>query len=55
MGGEVNVNTQSAEYIDNRAPLTAGQPEQREYRAQGMVSNNRVGALSPVVNAVTVP
>ena len=32
-----------------------GQPEQREYRAQGMQGNQRIGALSPVVNAVTVP
>lgn len=45
----------TAEYIDARAPLVAGQPEQREYRAQGMESNARVGALSAVVSAVTVP
>lgn len=47
--------SQTAEYIDARAPLTAGQPEQREYRVQGMASNARVGALSAVVSAVTVP
>lgn len=46
---------QVAEFIDQRAPLTAGQPEQREYRAQGMQGNNRVGALSGTVSAVTVP
>lgn len=45
----------TAEYIDGRAPLVAGQPELREYRAQGMEQNARVGALSAVVSAVTVP
>ncbi|MCH8273299.1 MAG: hypothetical protein IH851_00715 [Armatimonadetes bacterium] len=35
--------------------LTAGQPEQREYRVQGMVANQRVGTVSPTVSAVTVP
>jgi hypothetical protein len=45
----------TAEYIDARPPLVAGQPELREYRAQGMEQNARVGALSPVVSAVTVP
>lgn len=44
-----------AEYIDARLPLIAGQPEVREYRVQGMQSNARVGALSAVVSAVTVP
>lgn len=47
--------SQTAEFIDGRSPLTAGQPEQREYRAQGMENNARVGALSAVVSAVTVP
>jgi len=47
--------SQTAEFIDARPPLVAGQPEQREYRAQGMESNARVGALSAVVSAVTVP
>lgn len=42
-------------FIDTRAPLVAGQPEVREYRAQGMRRNNRVGALSMVVSAVTNP
>lgn len=45
----------TAEYIDARAPLVAGQPEVREYRCQGMANNARVGALSAVVSAVTVP
>ena len=45
----------TAEYIDARPPLVAGQPELREYRAQGMENNARVGALSAVVSAVTVP
>jgi hypothetical protein len=45
----------TAHYVDNRAPLVPGQPEQREYRAQGFENNQRVGALSPVVSAVTVP
>lgn len=45
----------TANYVDARPPLTAGQPEQREYRAQGYQNNQRVGALSPIVSAVTVP
>lgn len=45
----------TAEYIDNRAPLVASQPEQREYRVQGMQNNARVGATSAIVSAVTVP
>lgn len=47
--------SQTAEYIDARAPLVAGQPEQREYRCQGMQNNARVGATSAIVSAVTVP
>ena len=45
----------TAECIDARAPLVAGRPEQREYRAQGMQNNERVGAPSAVVSVVTVP
>ncbi|RIJ98984.1 MAG: hypothetical protein DCC46_10110 [Armatimonadetes bacterium] len=45
----------TAEYIDARAPLVAGQPEVREYRCQGMSNNARVGDVSPVVSAVTTP
>lgn len=45
----------TATYVDARPPLTPGQPEQREYRTQGMVQNARVGPLSDVVSAVTVP
>ena len=47
--------SQTAEFIDARPPLVAGQPELREFRAQGMENNARVGALSAVVSAVTVP
>jgi|CXWL01.1.fsa_nt_gi hypothetical protein len=46
---------ETAEFIDGRQPLVVGQPEVREYRAQGRQNNARVGALSAVVNAVTVP
>ncbi len=46
---------QTAEFIDTSAPAVVGQPEQRDYRAQGMENNARVGALSAVVSAVTVP
>ena len=42
-------------YVDARAPLVAGQPEVREYRVQGYEDNARQGALSPVVQVVTVP
>jgi hypothetical protein len=47
--------SQTAVYIDARAPLTAGQPELREYRCQGLQYNARVGAMSGVVSAVTIP
>jgi len=46
---------QTTEFIDNRPPLTAGQPEIREYRAQGMQNNARVGGNSEIQSAVTVP
>lgn len=42
-------------YVDARPPLVAGQPEVREYRAQGMEDNVRVGAISEVASAVTEP
>lgn len=45
----------TATYVDNRAPLVEGEPEVREYRVQGMENNARVGALSPIASAVTVP
>jgi len=45
----------TAKYVDDRPPLVNGAPEVREYRAQGMLRNARVGAISPVVSAVTVP
>lgn len=45
----------TAEYIDMRAPLVAGQPEQRQFRCQGMENNVRVGAYSGIVSVVTVP
>jgi hypothetical protein len=44
-----------AVYLDDRAPLVAGQPEQREYRVQGIVGNTRTGDLSDVASVVTVP
>ncbi|MEX2244827.1 MAG: hypothetical protein WD716_13400 [Fimbriimonadaceae bacterium] len=47
--------SQTATFTDTTAALSAGQPEQREYRAQGMVQNARVGDLSTVVSVVTVP
>lgn len=40
---------------DSRPPMVVGQPEQREYRAQGIVDNERSGPLSDVVSVVTVP
>ncbi len=45
----------TATYIDARPPLVAGQPEIREFRAQGMLDNARVGAISPSTTVVTVP
>jgi hypothetical protein len=46
---------QAATFTDTTDAQTPGQPEQREYRVQGMVANNRVGPLSAVVSAVTIP
>lgn len=43
------------DYVDARPPLVAGQPEVREYRCQAYQNNQRTGALSDVVSAVTVP
>ena len=47
--------SQTDEYIDTRAPLSAGDPEVREYRVQGMENNARVGANSEVSTVSTVP
>jgi len=47
--------SQTATFSDTTAALVAGQPETREYRAQGMVQNARVGDLSTVVSVVTIP
>ncbi len=44
-----------ANFVDNRPPLVAGVPEQREYRSQGFQDNARHGPLSAVVSVVTVP
>jgi hypothetical protein len=45
----------SAQIVDNRPPLIAGMPEQRQYRCQGYDNNQRVGALSGIVTVVTNP
>jgi hypothetical protein len=47
--------SQTAVFLDTRAPLVAGQPEQREYRVQGMVQNARDGSPSDTVSIVTTP
>lgn len=47
--------SQTIDYIDDRRPLVIGQPELREFRAQGITNNERVGALSAVVSAMTMP
>ena len=47
--------SQTANFTDTTASLVAGQPEQREYRAQGMLQNARVGDLSATVSVVTTP
>jgi hypothetical protein len=47
--------SQTATFVDTTAPLAAGQPEQREYRVQGMQNNLRTGDVSPAVSVVTVP
>lgn len=44
-----------ANYIDERPPLVAGQPEVREYRVQGMKDNARVGTISEHAQVVTTP
>lgn len=45
----------AATYEDQRPPLTAGQPETREYRIQGYQGNARVGDVSETVAVVTEP
>jgi hypothetical protein len=55
-GGWVQIGvSQTANFKDTTAPLVAGQPEQREYRCQGMLNNARTGDLSATISAVTVP
>jgi len=41
--------------MDTRPPLVLGQPEQREWRVQGLLKNSRTGSLSDAVSVVTVP
>ncbi len=45
----------ATDYIDDRRPRVIGQPELREFRAQGIVNDVREGALSAVVSAMTMP
>jgi hypothetical protein len=47
--------SQTATFTDTTPPLVPGQPETREYRAQGMLNNARVGDLSAVQSVVTTP
>jgi len=47
--------SQTGTFTDTTGPLVAGQPEQRNYRCQGMLNNARTGGLSATVSAVTVP
>ena len=47
--------SQTAVFMDERAPLVAGTSEVREYRVQGMVSNVRTGPVSAVASASTIP
>ncbi len=47
--------SQRAVYMDTRPPLVPGQPEQREYRVQGLLKNSRTGSLSDATSVVTVP
>lgn len=47
--------SQTASFTDTSALLVAGQPEQRDYRVQGMLNDARVGGVSGTVSAVTVP
>lgn len=42
-------------FTDTTPALVAGQPEQRNYRVQGVKNNVREGDLSPTVSVVTVP
>ena len=42
-------------WIDMTPPLVAGQPEQREYRCQGVLNNQRVGPVSAPAVVVTTP
>ena len=42
-------------YTDKRAPLVAGKPEERRYRATYCDNDEAVGLLSDVVTVVTQP
>ena len=45
----------TANTTDTTPALVDGQPEKRNYRAQGIVSDARVGAMSDVASTVTSP
>lgn len=45
----------TAKFTDTTPPQVAGQPEQRNYRAQGVVADVRTGDLSDVASVVTEP
>ena len=45
----------TATFVDETAPLEAGQPEVREYRVQGLEGNARVGDVSATVSISTTP
>lgn len=47
--------SQTATFTDTTALLVPGQPEQRDYRCQGMLNNARTGGVSATVSEVTVP
>lgn len=55
-GGWMQIGvSQTASFTDVSPLLVPGQPEQRDYRVQGMLNNARVGGVSGTVSAVTVP
>jgi hypothetical protein len=45
----------SSPYVDNRAPLVAGKPENRQYKAIFVQADGEIGQASDIVTLVCLP
>jgi len=45
----------SSPYVDNRAPLMAGKPENRQYKAIYVQADGKIGQASDIVTLVCLP